>query len=252
MRLSPGGAYQYDDTAVIDVGDEQKIRVDWQLRDRRLLRQMGWAADNITPHLLVTSQLPQKGTIPTLVVGQGYGRSNNKNKGTGDIRDFIEKHPLLEDVNLDAAESLGLEGIDLPKGFSPVLRGTDGKVWLAFREDPVCVYVPGLPTGTDDLAGRFSATVFFNAFRWLLKERPLPPLYTLTAPNAPEPSGNRLALHPDEGNTSRQSHSVGSIDQLEPVKGQWRSIPLWPIPLMLAVVLFLIERILAISGREKD
>ncbi len=251
MGLSTGGAYRYDDTAVIDVGDEQKIRVDWQLGDRRLLRQMGWVEDSTNPHLVVTSQLTQKKDVPILVVGKDYGR---RSKGEKDIRDFIEKSPLLEDVNLDAAESLGLSGIELPRGFSPVLRGTDGKVWLALQDDPVCpcAYVPGLPTGTDDVPGRFSATVFFNAFRWLLKERSLPPLYTLTGPQNPEPSGNRLVLHQDEGNTSREPHSSGSIDQMEPVKGRWSSVPIWPIPVMLAVILFLIERAMAMRSREEE
>jgi hypothetical protein len=251
MRVSPGGAYQYDDTAVIDVGDEQKIRVDWQLGDRRLLRQLHWVEDRTNPHLVVTSLLTQKRNIPTLVIGRGYGR---RGKGRVEIRDFIEKSPLLEDVNLDAVESLGLDGIELPEGFSPVLRGTDGQVWLALQDDSVspCAYVPGLPTGTDDLLGRFSATVFFNAFRWLLKERTLPPLYTLTAPHAPEPSGNRLVLHQDEGNTSREPHSSGSIDLLESAKGHRSSVPIWPIPVMLAVVLFLIERALAVYSHEED
>ncbi len=251
MRVSPGGAYQYDDTAVIDVGDEQKIRVNWQLGDRRLLRQLGWVEDRTNPHLVVTSLLTQKRDIPTLVIGRGYGR---RGKGRVEIRDFIEKSPLLEDVNLDAVESLGLDGIELPEGFSPVLRGTDGKVWLALQDDPVspCAYVPGLPTGTDDLLGRFSATVFFNAFRWLLKERTLPPLYTLTAPHAPEPSGNRLVLHQDEGNTSREPHSSGSIDLLDSAKGHRSSVPIWPIPVMLAVVLFLIERAMAAYSHEED
>ena len=251
MRVSPGGAYQYDDTAVINVGDEQKIRVDWQLGDRRLLRQLHWVQDRTNPHLVVTSRLTQKRDTPTLVIGRGYGR---RGKGRVEIRDFIEKSPLLEDINLDAVESLGLFGIELPRGFSPVLRGTDGTVWLALQDDPIspCAYVPGLPTGTDDLLGRFSATVFFNAFRWLLEERTLPPLYTLTAPHAPGPSGNRLVLHQDEGNTSREPHSSGSIDPLESVKGDRRSDPLWLIPVMLAVVLFLIERVMAAYSQEED
>jgi len=74
----------------------------------------------------------------------------------------------------------------------------------------------------------------------------------LTAPHAPEPSGNRLVLHQDEGNTSREPHSSGSIDILDSAKGHRSSVPIWPIPLMLAVVLFLIERAMAVYSHEED
>lgn len=248
MRVSPGGSYRYDDDIVIDVGDEQKIRVDWRLADRRLLRQLGWVEDKVAPHFVVTSRLPVKCDGSTFVVGGGYGE---KRGGDQDIRDFIEGSPLIADVNLDAVESLELSGIALPEGFSPVLRGTDGRVWLALRDDPVCpcVYVPGLPTGTDDVLGRFSATVFFNGLRWLLRERTLPPLYTLTRPGALEPGGSRLVLHRDEGNTYREEYSFGSIDNVEAVTGRWGKEPVWPIPVMLAVLLFFLERVLAAYGR---
>lgn len=250
MRVSPGGAYLYDDVIVIDVGDEQKIRVDWRLPDRRLFRQLGWVEDKVAPHFIVTSQLPVECKGSTFVVGGGYGE---KRKGEYDIRDFIEGSPLIADVNFDAVESLELSGIELPDGFSPVLRGTDGRVWLALRDDPVCpcVYVPGLPTGTDDVLGRFSATVFFNGLRWLLRERTLPPLYTLTRPGALEPEGSRLVLHRDEGNTYREEYSSGSIDNVEAVVGRWGKEPVWPIPLMLAVLLFFLERVLAAYGRPR-
>lgn len=250
MRVFPGGAYHYDDTVVIDVGDEQKIRVDWRLPDRRLLRQLGWVEDKVAPHFVVTSRLPVKCDRSTFVVGGGYG---DKRGGGQNIRDFIEGSPLIADVNFDAVESLELSGIDLPEGFSPVLRGTDGRVWLALKESHICpcVYVPGMPTGIDDVLGRFSATVFFNGLRWLLRERSLPPLYTLTRPGAIEPEGSRLVLHRDEGNTYREEYSFGSIDNVEAVTGRWGKEPVWPIPVMLAVLLFFLERVLAAYGRPR-
>lgn len=244
LRLSPGGAYAFDDTAVVEIGDGRVLRVDWQLRNHRLPRLMGWSEDSVDPHFRVTADRTGKTDIPTLIVGPGYaGRSRPGSDSV--IRDFMETSPLLEDLNLDAVELLGLRGIELPEGFQPVLRGMDGTVWLAQAGEPARAIVPGLPTGTDDVKGRVSAAVFFNAVRWLLQKRDLPPLYTLTAPHAPEPTANRLALHKDEGNTQRQPHSSGRLQDLKPVTGKGTAAPLWPILLMIAAILFLLERTIA-------
>jgi hypothetical protein len=253
MTLAPGGAYTFDDTAVIAVDHGHDIRVDWQLTDRRLPRQMGWIQDTVNPHFRVTSDITGPMNIPTLIVGPGYDTKTGTRTPMA-IRDFIETTSLLADVNLDAVETLGLSGAELPGelAFQPVLRGMDGGVWLAQAENPLRAYVPGLPTGTDDVPGRFSATVFFNAVRWLLKEQPLNPLYTLTTPYAPIPGSNRLVLHNDEGNTRRASGSLGRLEDLRPVTGKGTSVPLWPILLLAAAVLFLIERITStwvIGGR---
>ncbi len=262
LFLSPGAAYGYDDTAVIRVGDERTIRVDWRLSDRRWLKRLGWSPDSQSPHLVVTGQIPgtvSPGTantaaraMPTLVIGKGYGRpvgGRAKNPGSmegEEIRDFVEKNPLIADLNFDAVESLGLEGIDLPAGFTPVLRGMKGKVWLALREAPLCACIPGFPTGTDDVLGRFSAVVFFNGLGWLLKERSLAPLYTLTSPAHPQPSGTRLALHDDEGNTAREPHSVGGLAGIKPVTGREGDRPYWPLVIGLAALFFLVERVTAV------
>jgi len=245
MTIKPGGTYRYDDTAEIEVANRREIRVDWQLPDRRILRQLDWKDDKANPQLRVTANIDKPAKIPTLIVGPGYGPGGSDPEDILEIRDFLESSPLLEDVNLDAVEILKLRGRELPEGFRPVLRGMDGKAWVAQAKDPLSALVPGLPTGTDDVKGRFSATVFFNALRWLLKERELSPLYTLTAPHDSEPSGNRLALHKDEGNTHRTPQSSGNINDLKPISGKGKTSPLWPILLAAAVVLFSIERIIA-------
>jgi hypothetical protein len=245
LQLSPGGAYAFDDTAVIDIGPGQEIRVDWQVADRRIPRQLGWLEDKVNPHLRVTRDKTGLTDIPTLIVGPGYKGYSPSDTEPLVIRDFMETSPLLSDVNLDAVERLGLQGVELPRGFEPVLRGMNGAVWLAQAEKPLRALVPGLPTGTDDVLGRFSATVFFNAVRWLLQKRDLPPLYTLTSPQYPEPAANRLVLHPDEGNTQRIPRNSGGVEDIKPIAGKGSAWPLWPILLMAAVLIFLLERAIA-------
>lgn len=257
LQLSPGGAYDYDDEAIIEISDGEQIRVDWQLNERGLVEQLGWPQEKQQPHLRIVPYQSQIDDIPTLMVGNGYPQEG-ANSGQPDelieIRDFYESSPLLADLNFDVAESLGIRGVNqssLPEGFQPVLRGNDDLIWLAQREKPPAAYVPGLPIAVDDNLGHFSTTAFFNAVRWLLQERPLPAPYTLTTPEEPEPEGNRLALHEEEGNTAREPYSFGNLDNLEPVSTGSERAPIWPILLAVAVLIFLIERGLAAFGSEK-
>jgi hypothetical protein len=55
-------------------------------------------------------------------------------------------------------------------------------------------------------------------------------------------------LHKDEGNTQRQPRSAGKLTDLKPMAGKGAGIPLWPILLMAAVMVFLIERAVAAFG----
>jgi hypothetical protein len=258
LRLSPGGAYTFDDDAAIDVSDERSIRVDWQLNDQSLLGQLGWSQDSAQPHLRVLPHRAEVDHLPTLIVGAGY---LERAVGVLEICDFYETSPLLTDLNFDVAETLGISGVhlsELPQGFRPVLRDVNNSTWFAQRDDPPAAFVPGPPMGTDaNLVGtdanlhHFSTTAFFNAVRWLLRARPLPPLYALTTDDAPDPEGTRLALHEDEGNTTRPSHSLGRPGDLESVITTGPEKPIWPMLLALAVALFTIERGLAAFGGEK-
>ncbi|HSR51565.1 MAG TPA: hypothetical protein VLV83_12110, partial [Acidobacteriota bacterium] len=149
---------------------------------------------------------------------------------------------LLDGLNFDVAERMGIAPPPrpLPASFSPVLRGLNG-TWMALRQDPPAVYIPGPPLGSEDDSGRFSTTVFFNAVRHLLGRRSLPPLHTLTSPADPVPEGSRLALHDEEGNTSFQPRSAGDVTDLSPTATRAATVPLWPVLLALTAALFLWE-----------
>ena len=177
--------YLFDNQAVIEVSDAQMVQVDWQISDKTWLGLLGWTETTTQPNLRLlaypSASIDAIDETPTLLLGPGYQQTDS----TTQIRDFYEDSPLLADLNFDVAETLNFTGIDLPSDFRPVLRDTAGQVWLAQRDDPPSAYIPGLPTGTDDNLGNFSLTVFFNALRWLLQARELPPLYTLTSPPKP-------------------------------------------------------------------
>ncbi len=195
----------------------------------------------------VVSWPPPDERTPALVIGPGYDQTAN----TAEIRWFEDGSPLLSDVNFDVLETLTLPELELPRGFAPVLTGIDGRVHVAIRNDPPAAYIPGLPVNTDTAPGRFSTTVFYNAVRHLLRERPLPPLYTLTSPAHPSPQGNRLALHPDEGDTAIPPVSSGRLFPIRPgLKATGKKL-LWPLLVMVSVFIFSLERVLACYGGNR-
>jgi len=141
------------------------------------------------------------------------------------------------------AARAGILGVPLPDGFEPVLTGLggDGDVWIARRRKPRAVLLPGLPRGSDDGVGRFSARVVANALRWLAEGRPLPALYTPTSVDEPEPRGTRLALHPGEGKTDHEPSSRGTVADLRSVRAASEAT-YWRRWLAGAVALFLLEQ----------
>ncbi len=251
LQLIPGGAYTLDDHAILEINEGAAIHVNWQLPETALHEQLGWIQDAQSPQLrVVASNAPGNAafasTTPTLVVGNGYTGDRSQ-----EILDFYDAGTLLADLNLDVAEQLAIQGTVLPADFIPVLRGADGLVWLAQRRNPPAVLVPGLPTQIEETVDAFSKTAFFNGVRWLLQERPLPPLYTLTTPALPEPAGSRIALHAGEGDTARLPSSYGEISALQPRRVGQRTWPLWPYLLALAMSIFAVERTLALYGGRR-
>jgi hypothetical protein len=82
--------------------------------------------------------------------------------------------------------------------------------------------------------------------RWLLQARDIQPLYTLTDPTHPEPSGNRLALHEGEGDTAQVVAGAGVVGDITPTSGRSGTRPpIWPALLAGATALFLLDRGLA-------
>ena len=245
FQVSPGGAYRYDDDAAIDVPPSGPVRVDWRVARREWLARLGWTEDRDNPDLRVLPSIEMLDTRPAIVLGSGYTPRSGLAQP---VTTFLETSPLVSGLNLDVAERSGMSGAPpLPPGFNAVLSGPESAVWIAERAAPVAAFVPGLPLDGDDNVARFSSTVFLNAARWILERRPRPSLFTLTSPDQPEPSGNRLALHPGEGNTGRTPRSVGTFDPRAPRGRQTeRRLPFWPWLVGAAALVFLAERGLAL------
>ena len=245
FQVTPGGAYRYDDNAAIDVAPADSVRVDWRAARRDWAARLGWLEDRDHPDLRVLPSIEMLDSRPAIVLGSGY---TPHARPMQPIATFQETSVLLNGLNLDVAERSGMTAAPaLPPGFSPVLTGPQNAIWIAQRATPVAAFVPGLPPDGDDSIARFASTVFLNAARWVLERRPRPPLFTLTSPQQPQPSGNRLALHAGEGQTGRTPRSVGTFDPRAPRQVQTeRPRALWPWLIGAAALVFLTERALAL------
>ena len=245
FQVTPGGAYRYDDEAAIEVPRSGPVRVDWRVTRREWLARLGWVEDRDNPDLRVLPSIEMLDSRPAIVLGSGY---TPRPGAAQPVTTFVETSPLVSGLNLDVAERSGMSAApSLPPGFNTVLSGPEGVAWIAERATPVAAFVPGLPLEGDGNVARFSSTVFLNAARWILERRPRPPLFTLTSPDQPEPSGNRIALHPGEGNTARQARSVGTFDPRAPRERQTeRRRATWPWLVGAAALVFLTERGLAL------
>lgn len=253
LTLSSDGAYGYDDRAQITIHGATPVALDWRLPDRSVPDLLGWATTTNDPIVQVIGYEAVgslSAQLPTLIIGPGYAATEPASEQL--IRYFDERSLLLADLNLDIAERAGIRGAPaLPDGFTPVLSGSDNTTWIAARQPsedpsaptPAAVFIPGLPLWSDENLGAFSQTVFFNALRFLLNERQLPAIYTLTSPAAPEPEGTRLALHPGEGDTGGAPLSIGDLNRWEPAGPGVEQGSLWPLLAALAAGVLLIERL---------
>jgi hypothetical protein len=250
IDIAPGGAYRFDDHAEIDIPPASPVRVDWRAGRRDLLAQLGWEQDRTDPELTVTPADGADGVGPAILVGNGFRR---RPPPAVPFWAFWETSPLLNSLNLDVGERIGMQGGNLPEAFTPVLTGEGGPIWIAQRSSPPAAYIPGLPLEGDDAVARFSTTLFFNAARWILERRGYTPLFRLTSPREPQPKGSLLALHPGEGNTGRAPVSYGSLDfpSNTAAAGAVRQHSAWPFLVLAALAVFLFERRQAFFGGHR-
>lgn len=248
ISIEPGGGYIYDDTANFLVDDRQEIIVDWQLETPPPFpfELFGWVQGNENPDLRV---IPVGGTvnpgIPTIILGDFYGRSARQQL----IRLFDDDSPLLDNLNLDVAETLNIQGIVLPaQQFNIVLGDSEGGVWAATRENPRIAYIPGLPVSDGDKQLQaFSQTLFFNTLRWTL-DIELPQMYHLTNTNNLEIRDEVNALHPGEGSTAAPNSSAGDFSDLVPRSATLPDNPLWAWLALAAAFVLVVERYLSMYG----
>lgn len=251
LTLQPGGSYHLDDQIEIVVPPAEGLRVDWRMEDTTWPTLLGWQPGSVAPDLRVISfdDPLSEDSVPTLIVGPGYTSLDN---AITPIGYFLESPLLLADLDFDAIEQVLPPQIDLPQGFQSILQSDNSNIWMAKREFPPAIYIPGLPlthsVSTEDAVEKSTTLLFFNAMRWLVDRDTPPPLYTLTSPTQPEPEGTRVALHPDEGNTMNVAIGVNAPPNLFPQAASEEKEDIWPWFLAAALGLLCLERTLTAWG----
>jgi hypothetical protein len=253
-------SYGWDNRAKFYINETKQVKVDWRMAEEGLLERLNWKRSSNKPDIRI---VPFGGITPNSKTPTIYLGEQAEKAGTGQLTiKIFENHPLTHTLDFDAFDLLKIPGIPLPKGFKSALAGgTDSGVWLAYRDNPApAVYIPGLPTMTTDQMGVLNQVevvaqlLFVNAVRWLLglNDQALEPLYELTDIEHPEPKGNRIVLHPGEGDTSSlNATSKGSADDIRRVSLGIEKIPVWPSLLALCTCVLLLERGLATYGSSR-
>lgn len=239
--VEPGGAYDGDDVAVFAVKDAGPVRIDWRVAGtERPTLAAPWEAGGGTPTLRIAYDLDAGDGVPTLMIGPGL------RPGTPSPVDlFLDRHPILDGVNLDLLDQAGMSPATLPAGFEPVAAHRDGSVWVAVRDEPRAVYLPALATGGSDGPDRAAVLLTANALRWLLGERDAP----AAPPDWLAVDGTPIAGAQGEAPLPDPPRSTGALDDLRPGGAQQR-VALWPWAVLLAALLLAVERAHGAFGRE--
>lgn len=255
LEAGAGGACAFDDAVAWRVPPPRTVRVDWRAPGKEWVSHLGWEQVAIdAPDLRVISlaQLDRVPVdrIPLLVLTEAEPAS-----GPELISGFVEGHPLLDEMNFDVLERVGPRSLPLSPGgqFQFVLRAGPNRGWVAVRSSPRACIVPEPPPpgAADGAAVRLRQTLFFNALRFLLAEKPLPPLYTLTTPARPEPALDQahLALHGGEGQTFK-TVPLAPADPFDPVvaAASVEREPRWPCWVAVVAAIAAWEGVLALWG----
>ena len=245
INLIHEDAYPIDNRATIDILTGSNLQVEWRLPQNSWPGFLGWEQNHQDAQVRITDRFEDaRSDIPTLIVGNGARQAEVT------VYDFSAASPLMDQLNLDAFEASGLTGQAIPEAFQPVLRTSETAAVLAIRRQPRAVFVPALPQW--DAEGlqmqrpgeKVTATLFFNGLRLCLSNEQAKPLLSLTTPAQPQPQGNRLALHPDEGNTAMALKSQGWFGEQNSGRVGEETVPWWPLLLLLAALCFWVDNLI--------
>ena len=238
LAMTGEDGYPVDDRIELDLDPGGNLKVNWQAPPNPLFDALNWRQDVEDPALTVTTSPDKNLDGPSMILAK-----MNAADAVTEIGTFREGHALLADINLDALEQLGLQGIVLPPGFRSVVSTTQGQSLIAESDDQNTILIPAFPERSDQEAEKITTTLFFNATRALFQSGQNRKILSLTSPAEPEPGPNRIAIHPNEGNLWREPVSVGSTENLAQTGDMTQRYPLWALFLVLAALVMIVERI---------
>ena len=130
---------------------------------------------------------------------------------------------------------------ELPLGFSPILKDQHGKIVMAVRIQPRAVLLPGPIGELDEDGERLWKTLLFNSLRWVLRDE----RKSISA-DFFSPSGEVVDDAFLESDTAEPVRSIGSINDIKPLQRTIEKSDLWPWFIMVAALLFALERLVGV------
>jgi hypothetical protein len=252
LTLTPGGAYSGDDRASVRLGAGQRLVVDWRLSNIPMPSFPGWLAavsGEAADLRVVEVSATEAGDfgmsdIPTVFVYPGLWSAGSAPPGER-LGLFIERNPLLLDVNLDLLELSARPPPEMDPTMTPILRDARGDTIVAFGAAPRRVVIPGPVAESDDQISALSLTLLFNALRWAQDSDTSDAELQYLAPD-----GTVIEDAFFESNTFETRRSAGSLEALALSKGEAHAAPLWPWFVFAATLILLAERVLGVAWRR--
>jgi hypothetical protein len=252
LTLTPGGAYSGDDRARVRLGAAQRLIVDWRLPNTPMPSLPGWLAavsgDVVDLRVMEVSATeaggPGVSDIPTIFVYPGLWPAGSAPPGER-LGVFVERNPLLLDVNLDLLELSARPPPEMDPTMTPILRDARGAPIVAFDAAPRRVVIPGPVTEPDDQISALSLTLLFNALRWVQDRDTSDAVLQYLAPD-----GTAIENAFFESNTFETRGSAGSLEALALSEGETLTAPLWPWFVFAATLILLVERVFGVAWRR--
>jgi hypothetical protein len=252
LTLTPGGAYGGDDRVRVRLGAAQRLLVDWRLSDIPMPSLPGWLAvvsGEMADLRVMEVSATETGSlgildIPTVFVYPGLWSADTAPSGEG-LGVFIERNPLLLDVNLDVLELSARPFPEMDPTMTPILRDAQGAPIVAFGAAPRRVVIPGPVAEPDAQVSALSLTLLFNALRWVQDTDTSDVVLQHLAPD-----GIVIENALFESNTFETPGSIGSLEALALSEGETHPAPLWPWFVFAATLILLAERVFGVAWRR--
>lgn len=252
FELLDGGAYSGDDRVAVSVAELDRVSVDWRLTGfpkPAALEQVRGTGILVIPVDQLGDDLPDRSFV---AVYAGFDPRSGQQIGP-----FLDHHPLLNGINLDAFETVAprrapgvlAETSDMDAVMRGGAPGTLPEPWIMARDFPPSAIVPFGPF-TDAQSRNLSFQLLANALRFasgLEQERALPIRYVSTGGEAvANPAFEAQTARPLAEVPNYVAVSLASVPEreLEEVGNQASLVP-WL--LMLVLALACVERVIGLQ-----
>ena len=241
-RVTPAGAFTADADAAFDLVNPSAPVLDWRMEGIAPPHGARVDASGVLVAPLTGLSMADIADRPALLTFDGWQDGGSLRQ----VGAFSEDPVLLAGLNLDAFEAAAPVplSVPLPPGFEPVLTdAATGRTFAARRASPPGFLVPAPVLSAPEPARSVSLVLFFQALEALAGQDVLRPHLDWR-----DSEGRGVTDAWLESDTARPLASATPIEITPRAAGagQW---PLWPLVLVAALALLLVERLWVLARR---